>query len=489
MCYLGVIDLILLYMVSLGHGFQAEALQFIRLTDAAAWTPRVGPQVSILHSPISYNYNFTAYTAPEGSIILYGGASNVGLTSGLNDIWTNLEGGKIWRKIVEPKINSVFPQGRMSTRCNDPLTDRSYAILEKSDMIYRSPKIPVMWVSDNQTYWWGPTLNSTDFLTDRFGSSCVVDSQSNLYYFSGANFTTLRSKTPQMFSDLWQIKIEDQVHTWTRRSNNSLVLSRYQALVGVHRKNTALGGRDILYVSGGRSFNGSESYRLSDLWASSDTGTTWTSIQIIMPWDAMNNTPLEIGGMYITDKGLLIASVITSAYWNASSDLWLSFDGGLTWSACYSNVSYGPRISFGMTLGLDGKVYVIGGLNLTAYRSGVSSMTNDVWISDISFDDLSLIAESCGQNLPNHGAGLQSWPGAETETTVNELSNRKVIVIVVPIILGVFVIFLLFAALRYFLNQKAQQSDLLKTHDQSGIQVGDFNKLPELSAIDANHAF
>ena len=460
-CFGGILLLV-------GSASNVKSLEFILQNRRAPWTSRGSPRITI-------SSNLTQTIGPLGSLIVYGGSPDPARRFGLNDLWISSDTGRTWLEVNVTLGGQIFPSGPSSIGCEDLITHWNYAILPPTKLNQYS-----LWTSLNLTYWKHQMSPGLDPLASRQAGSCIVDSRSQIYYFFGLNSSTLTTVKPESFSDVWKSQKDGQ--DWVLQSKNALP-PRYESFVNIHLNNRFLNGRDILYVLGGRyfdatpaKFNLTISQILSDLWVSSDGGITWIQIQTLMPWDTVNQSSLLVGGTYMTPSGVYLASLVSAA--KDSSALWASFDGGIMWSVCKSGLEYGPRQLMGLTQSSTGQLYVVGGLNSSSLTTARSSMLNDVWLSDLSLNNLPAIAAACNATINAEGPGLRSWPSLEasssgsTEWGSSSSSSSKVyysssgstesetsghfslVILIVPIVAGVLLISLILCVLCYIRSRR-----------------------------------
>jgi len=156
------------------------------------------------------------------------------------------------------------------------------------------------------------------------------------------------------------------------------------------------------------SVNPQEKQYFDEVYASSDQGKTWKLINGAAPWGRRNAFNAEV-----TKAGLIVLSSGISFTGKAENDVWVSPDGGYTWSRCVEDASFEDRYQqFTM---LDEKEnLVVGGGRFT---NGAQNF-NDVWRSSISFGSLDQVVRYCKMPKPtcstSLGLGMACWPGSTT---------------------------------------------------------------------------
>jgi hypothetical protein len=164
---------------------------------------------------------------------------------------------------------------------------------------------------------------------------------------------------------------------------------------------------DITYVVGGITANGNFLSYANDIWASSDQSLTWVRITPELKW----LEGIDTSNLLISKDGILILATweVRLSSRLEQSNLYMSFDGGLSWAVCQSGAEYGTRLNPGLALDAQGWLYVLGG------QTG-NKMLNDIWRSDISVYNLDQLASACGTVVPTGGVGLQKWPQVSSST-------------------------------------------------------------------------
>lgn len=349
---------------------------------------RRAPKVQILSSPLQYYNNSAVYTAPMGSLIVFGGYPPA-VVGRSNDVWISTDRGNNWLQL------STHPTNEM-TFCSASLQNRAYGI-PLYDSISPSTRYPII-TTTNYSSWSSIPPSLAPPLIDRYSSVCMVDSQGYIYYLTGYNSTAPNSplQQSQFYTDVW--KSQDYGSTWTEQTTNFSFSGREKALAAVHRNNSYLGNKDILYILGGVN-----NRLLRDLWASSDGGSSWIAVNSQVSADFSQES-----SFVISDNGVLIMAndqELDVEPYTDTSNIWMSFDGGVNWNLCGSEVSYGGRDKPGVAVDLDGFVYIIGG-----YSYDDNSFKSDVWRSGISLHNLTDLSLACGSEVLEAKFGLTTWP-------------------------------------------------------------------------------
>jgi len=377
----------------------AQEIKFNVVTNGLSWLRRQGSHLHTTKNPLNYTSQQGSFGfAPSGSFLLYGGWSDLYLTN-VNDVWLSLNRGQSWVSLNVTE--SIFPTTPGCAFCTNPFTDHLYSISR-----YPANGISV-WMSSNPRSWdaikpeilYNSTNNTSPFL-DRYGATCMTDSQSNVYYMLGLNWSSSSGET-QYRNGTW--KSSDQGRTWSQQALSQPFASRYGAMTGTHYNNSHLGGIDVMYILGGvtKDLQGYER-NLNDLWVSSDRSASWSQISIQRPWGVGFTS---FFAFHITNDGILILSTLYVNAPNWYGELWVSLDGGYNWNRCLQNAPYKERTAPSLTIDIDGYIYLMGG------RSQRSFYYDDVWKSDISVYNWKTVAQVCNTTVPREGVGLTRWPG------------------------------------------------------------------------------
>ena len=378
----------------------SQTLDFDLVANYTPWLGRYRAQVHVLQNSIDYNSTIF----PVGSFLLYGGSADRYLRSVVNDVWISHDKTESWTRLGGLATDQIFPIFPYCTFINDPSTDQSYAI--SNDNYEHSETLP-LWTSTSMSNWSAiiPQISGLSPprspFSNRSGFSCTVGSNSDIYCMMGVD-STVGTRPP--YNDVWLSA--DQGHTWSARTTRSEITGRFNLQSGIHRKNPHLQGRDIMYVMGGTAPNFTN---LADLWASSDSATSWAQLSTPEWLSASSDSTLTV-----TRDGILLVSVYNHVLENYTSDVWASFDGGYSWNLCLQNASYQARISPSLAIDAGGFLYVIGGLVMPR-RSRI--FYNDVWRSRLSVYHWSELATACQTIVPVGGVGLRSWPGISSNSS------------------------------------------------------------------------
>lgn len=157
------------------------------------------------------------------------------------------------------------------------------------------------------------------------------------------------------FNDVW--RTSDEGETWEQAAVTAPWVARRAPGC------TAVG---FTMVLAGGSTGGTAD--LNDCWVSTDAGNTWTLRAAAAPWRARG-----FGGLVSLASGALVVLGGTTQAGIMLNDVWLSTDTGKTWSSVPSDESFEARSAFGFAVSRNQAVLVLGGAN------GANSGFGDVW--------------------------------------------------------------------------------------------------------------
>ena len=320
---------------------------------------------------------------PAGSMYLYGGTVQAGGSSEqlLNDVWVSTSNGSAWTRVATlPSIG--IPPG---VSCFNPSTNDAHVIQYGADYALNL-------VGRNLSTWATivPRSSNSSIFEYRDQPACIFDSQSQMYYFPGAD---LQSPTRNPSAELWTST--DSGGNWVLQNKNLSYGPRSHQSMAFYYPSPQLQGPDVLYVLGGRGPNKMEYH---DLWASSDAGVTWNQRLQSYPWNSVNNEGLKLG---INSDGILV--VVFANIQSNSSEVWISLDGGLQWGQCKAILPYGLRRNVLLTWDVAGFLYLGSGYCSSCKEHYIP----DLWRGSISFKNLSVLSEVCGVEIPEKGIGFE----------------------------------------------------------------------------------
>ena len=332
-----------------------------------------------------------------------------GNTNGVeNDVWLSSNHGLTWALIAGISLygrsgltRATAPQ---DTRSFNPATRYAgFALDVKSSILYRVQGYNdqtgqcyagVLSSVDGKT--WGVVNNGQNGITPAREYAAAITDSNGYVYVSGGR----QCYTNNGLEDVW--RSTDKGRTWQKRNQNNVPFGmRLVHLLLNFQAPNKLAGTNVLMVLGGWT-GGSDR---NDVWASSDGGAVWQLITLGAGWDSRDDMNGEI-----TTAGLLIVSGGKTERPNQPfefhNDVWVSADGGYSWGQCIKDASFTDRRYQMTVLDEQGHLIVAAGANAN------DTQQNDVWRSNISFDNLADVQRACGISVPSCGVGLACLPNS-----------------------------------------------------------------------------
>lgn len=266
---------------------------WLLICDTPGWTPRNGAGYAILH---------------DGSILIIGGYSG----GWKKDVWRSTNGGFTWTQQT----------------ASAPWTARAY-----------------------------------------FGTVVLADG--SVVIIGGA---TSASAVPR---DVW--RSTDAGVSWTRLTNAA-------GWRGRERFGCLLLDGNTIVIMGGKALN---TY-YSDVWKSIDGGITWTQVGSNATGGACFGF-----GCVLLPSGTIVTYGGSTGSTTSTNRVWHSLDNGATWSQVLANAPWTAREGLGAVCDDTGRIWMIGGAN---YTLGGSS---EVWVSGDGGETWSI-----KENLPFTLAGM-----------------------------------------------------------------------------------
>jgi hypothetical protein len=416
------------------------AISFTALTVAAAWEARANLGYAMTVQSVTYTAVGASSVSvlPPGSFIAYGGQNELPTNpnNGSNtyvspefDSWASTDGVN-WSLIggytlaygnggfsSVPGATSIssqaatqglpsFTEGQNSMKCTDKNTGRMYLLSgaqwQPATHSFGAPR-PFSYTSiDGQTW---VNLTSGFVPPARLYGRCLVDSSSRLYILGSRE-----SAAETEGNDVWMMiyNASTNVQTWSQQTAAAQWFARDSP--GADTYTSAVLNTEIMTLAGGYTTTAGA---VNDVWASSDLGKSWVQTTANAPWQ-----PRDHGVLLATQAGVLIVTAGGFGEYQ-TNDLWISLDGGITWGSCS-----GTNMTNSMTepwparkdpaafLDSQGYLYISGGLNQyysTQFSTGVTYQAlNDLWKSNIAFNNVSLLASLCHLTVPSCGVGV-AW--------------------------------------------------------------------------------
>ena len=410
-------------------------------TRRAPWSARASPALLVMQKPITYRQvvGNVLVSTPPNWLLLYEGsliASDGSTSTSENDVWASGDEGQTWNIISGISFNgsrgyqpsthpySSFVHRRFSNNCEDPSNDDVYSIGGLFGQGFTALSSNEVWYSSDSITWSRRSGQSTSFAPTRYASSCDIDGNHNMFVAGGRQYDSVTT----LLNDVWMGT--NLGRNWLQQTDRAPFKPRSDHLTIIH-DNRAF-GKTLIYVIGGQiSADDGDIQTANDVWVSSDQGVTWAAVNPAAPFQSRRG----LTGV-ITDSGVMV--VVGGTYTatgrindqQALRDMWLSLDGGYTWTSCNLPSDHGfIRGQQGATLTLDERLMLASGY---AWEIGAPRTDYvDLWISNISIANAGKMAQVCGEiGVPSAGTGLRIWPGTVIPVTNPTLSLLAISAIV-----------------------------------------------------------
>ena len=399
------------------------------------------PGLFILSSPITYTpaNSSLSLTTSSPYLLLYGGAQPYSSRLGVmieNDVWLSSNSGSTWDLVSGSSHNtdSALPNSSFS-----PLQSSCYCKLAGADTVYSlggnklSGSVGIgtatseVWSSSGGLQWTQSAHNS--FQPGRVWPSCESTLHSIVVTGGLADGNTLLNDVWTMDTQSGQWKQLTDAAPWTPRMLHVQLVGQAPLL------NT-----QVMYVIGGavQVVNGGVSVNSNEVWASSDAGATWVVVTNSTQW------PVRSGhtGVMTAAGVLLIAGGSNSATSQSVvyNDLWVSFDGGVSWGQCSVDAGNSTNNSSWIR-DRQSSVLTVNEQLLLAAGAMFNDIADDVWLSGSSLSDPAYLASICDATIPSAGIGLSTWPGYSTSRSIGggggALSAGAILGVVAAVLVGV----------------------------------------------------
>ena len=264
-----------------------------------------------------------------------------------NDIWSSSDGGTNWTKIItQGDIWQTLSGGRDGFVYDSKI----WSIGEGRDGSFRLNDV---WTSTNGVNWKKITGGIKDINNNFTAAVIGIEAleYNNKLWVLGGNDTSDEVNDIFVSSDggvSWN-QVMTSGTIWSGRSGHQ-----------------AFAYNNKLWVIGGNDINN----LFNDIWVSSDGGVTWTQVTTVgTVWSgrsghqaiAYNNKLWVIGGKGSNN--------------NLLNDIWVSSDGGVTWTQVTTVGTVWSGRSGHQAIAYNNKLWVIGG------KGSNNNLLNDIWIS------------------------------------------------------------------------------------------------------------
>ena len=409
-------------------------VSFTLVTAAGPFQPRREGAFELLPYSVTYTDPDSGITYTAGSVsrplyVLHGFEHRIGrdrngnLTSYVrNDVWLSSDSGARWTLVAG--WNSARAEERKGAADGHTFTSftngsRAASLIDKRSRLFRiggesTEQLDILdnnrdvtsevWMSTNAKDWTRQSVGR--FQPARAVASAISDSASVLYLLGGEGRDHSGLSNPVYFlNDVW--RSSNQGRDWTLQTAAAQFSARGWAVL-LHNKNSKLlQGKEVLTLLGGYGPQGVRAADRphNDVWASSDQGRSWARVTSAAPWSARDTFNAEV-----TKAGLIVLTGGWALEGGNTNDVWVSADGGYTWSRCVEDAEWSDRTDL-LTMLDERETLIVGG--------GVGpSVHNDVWRSSISFGSLASVVSACAMNRPTCtsalGLGMACWPGGST---------------------------------------------------------------------------
>ena len=372
-------------------------INFDLQTLHAPWTGRAAMQVEVMSRAITYTSTRTSQSTyvAANSLIAQGSLALE------NDVWISGDHGMSWdllSGVTKVGARAASPFDTQSFEASDY---GGFAVTTDST-IYRiggrtsgsgQCSNGVWYSTDGRTWRNAVTSTSRVWSPLRDETTAVADSAGNLFYLAGRQC----GNTAIRLNDAWMSS--DRGKNWQQRSAAAPWTARVGPIaVAVKVRST---GKDAVMVIGGVDLTPPRD--LNDVWISTTLGSSWLRLTDRAAFPSRNNLNAEVtkAGLIVLTGGKHDHPDGRREYLN---DIWVSVDGGYTWGQCNENAPYEDRRVPGTVLDKTGRLLVAGGYD------DQSTYYNDVWRSQLSFDDYTSVARICGVTIPACGPGLTCLP-------------------------------------------------------------------------------
>ena len=337
-----------------------------------------------------------------------------------NDVWISSDKGSTWDLLSGiSRVNGGYypaPSG-YDTQSYSPAatavgftTDQVGRIFrisgQTSDPSTQGTCVTDVWMStDGKTWQNRQTLAGANFPAGggRKYASAISDRTDRIYLLGGqtCDWTQLR--------DVWTST--NQGIAWTQATAtvpfSGTVAGVFLAIPVNSRAQLGNLQEVLIHASG---WDPSTNSDRNDVWVSSNGASTWLQMTIGAAFTNRDDANAEVtrDGIIIVMGGKRETIVGGQVNTEVLNDVWVSGDGGYTWSICAVDAEWDDRRYQASALDNQGNLYVVAGLG--PGENVLQNKRNDVWISDISFFDLASVESQCSLQRPACGYGLTCLP-------------------------------------------------------------------------------
>ncbi len=300
----------------------------------------------VTHAPLWGNRSaHTSVVMPDGSLILMGGWRDLASPSLNDDVWRSVDSGKTWTQQT-----AHAPWGLRFMHSSVAMPDGSILLMGGVDYSFLKNDI---WISRNNGTDWTQVAQSGPRWSPRSRSSTIVMPDGSIVLMGGWGYNR------NMLNDVW--RSTDSGQSWTLQTEHAQWPGR-----GFHASVVMPDGSIILM--GGRSIDTQDiSTDLNDVWRSTDYGITWNKLSTTgSRWSPRSAFPAVV----MPDSSI----VLMGGYGTnniVNNDTWRSTDSGRTWTQIQLPGWSARGFSTGNAMP-NGNIVLLGG-------RGSLSDTHDVW--------------------------------------------------------------------------------------------------------------
>jgi len=302
--------------------------------------------------------------APVGSLFVWGGNSDVAISTNNGVSWTGVAGlggnpGLPTSSQID-YTSGAQGLGAWNTQCQHRGTFNRFYVIGNNQLSTSAAIVPFAgWASDDSLTWFEVMDNATSYAMGSDKTSdgkaylsdgiCLVGINDNVYYVSGAR-TWVSTNLGVTFTGVVQASGSSYMSYATAgtRFNHAAVIY------------TTSPGNDRMVVLGGQTTN---SYWVNDVWASTNYGSTWTLVSAAAPWSVRQDAMVAVSqsGVIVLVGGMEYVGGANGTWvWN--SDAWASMDGGSTWLLLRANTTLGPVAYGAIDVDANGYIVTSGGM-------------------------------------------------------------------------------------------------------------------------------
>ena len=302
--------------------------------------------------------------APVGSLFVWGGNSDVAVSSNNGATWTGIAG--IGGNPGLPQSSQIDYTagaqglGAWNTQCQHRNVYNRFYVIGNNQLSYSSTRVPFQgWASDDALTWYAVMDNATSYAmaSDRTSATttqyisngvCVVGINDIVYYISG-NRTWMSNSLGVTFTPV--------TVTSGGYMNTATAGTRFNHAAVIY---TTAAGMDRIVVLGGQA---SQAYWMNDVWATTNYGSSWQQVTATAPWSQRQDAMVAVsqsGAIVLVGGMEYVGGANGSWVWN--NDAWASMDGGATWLLLNSRLSLGSVAYGAISVDANGYVVTSGGM-------------------------------------------------------------------------------------------------------------------------------